>query len=135
MKPTSPSALAAAGATAAALALALTPAGAVAARGASVTASPNPVRASAVVTIRGSGWPVIEFCERRVRLTLESAQNAVTIGTVAVGDRGGFRRRWRPSRSNAGPGRWRVVARMRCESGDDGSPVPVVRRVALRIVS
>lgn len=131
MKPTSPSALAAAAAAVAALALA--PTGAAAASGTTVTATPNPVRASAVVTITGRGWPVIEFCERRVRLTLESAQNAVPIGTVGVGVRGGFRRRWRPSRANAGPGRWRVVARMRCESGNDGSTVPVVRRVALRI--
>lgn len=98
-----------------------------------LTAAPNPVAATSVVTISGRGWPVIEFCQRRVTLTLQSAQNSVAIGTVGVGRGGGFRRGWRPSSRHAGPGRWKVVARMRCESGDDGSPVPVVRRVALRI--
>lgn len=115
-----------------ATAVLLAPAAALA-DGATVTATPNPVRDTAVVTIAGRGWPVIEFCSRTVRLTLESSQNSVRIGTVRVTVRGTFSRRWRPSASNAGPGRWRVVARMRCESGDDGSPVPVVRRVALRI--
>ncbi|MDR9372487.1 hypothetical protein Q5424_25540, partial [Conexibacter sp. JD483] len=98
-----------------------------------LTAAPNPVSASALVTIRGRGWPVIEFCQRRVTLTLRSAQNSVAIGTVGVGAGGGFRRAWRPSSRHAGAGAWKVVATMRCESGDDGSPVPVVRTVALRI--
>ncbi len=98
-----------------------------------IRATPNPVRANALVTLRGRGWPVIEFCQRRVTLTLRSAQNSVAIGTVGVGPGGGFRRVWRPSSRHAGAGAWTVVATMRCESGDDGSLVPVVRRVALRI--
>lgn len=121
--------------TAAASAVALAVAVGAADAGAATTlsATPSPVRASAVVTIRGRGWPVIEFCQRRVTLTLRSAQNRVAIGTVGVGRGGGFRRAWRPSSRHVGAGAWTVVAKMRCESGDDGSPVPVVRRVALRI--
>lgn len=107
------------------------PAAAVAAP--SLTARPNPVDRADPLTITGRGWPVFENCERRVRLTLSSDQNSVAIGTARVGERGGFKRRWVPSRSNVGPGRWRIVARMRCESGRDGSPVAVVRRVDVRI--
>jgi hypothetical protein len=33
-----------------------------------------------------------------------------------------------------GPGKWKVVARLRCESGQDGSPNFIVRRKALRIL-
>ena len=40
---------------------------------------------------------------------------------------------WVPEQANAGPARWRVVARMRCESGKDGSPVTIRRRAALQI--
>ncbi len=73
----------------------------------------------------GRGWPVIEFCSRTVRLSLRSGQNAFRIGTDRVGLRGRFRFRWVPRRSEVGRGDWTLVARMRCESGKDGSPVPV----------
>jgi hypothetical protein len=87
------------------------------------------------VTIRGRQWPVIEFCSRRVRLRLESDQNAVLIGFVRVRDNGRFTRKWTPERGKIGPGRWRIVARLRCESGDDGSPNFITRKRKLRVVS
>jgi hypothetical protein len=104
-----------------------------AAAGPRLSAAPNPVRLGETLTVRGRGWPVIEFCSRRVRLSLRSDQNAFRIGSVRVRASGRFTFRWVPRRGEVGPGRWRLVARMRCESGDDGSPVPVRRSVALRI--
>jgi hypothetical protein len=99
----------------------------------SVAASPNPVRFGETLAITGKGWPVIEFCSRTVRLSLRSDQNAFRIGTVRVGDRGRFRFHWIPRRAKVGAGRWELVARMRCESGKDGSPVPRRASVPLRI--
>ena len=85
------------------------------------------------VVIKGKRWPVIEFCSRTVRLSLRSAQNAFPLGTKRVRLNGRFRFEWVPRRSKVGAGQWRVVARMRCESGDDGSPNPVRRSAPLRI--
>jgi hypothetical protein len=98
-----------------------------------VTAEPNPVRFGETLTIRGRGWPVIEFCSRTVRLSLRSDQNAFRIGRDRVGLRGRFRFTWVPRRSEVGRGNWTLVARMRCESGKDGSPVPVRATTPLRI--
>ena len=98
-----------------------------------VSASPNPVAFGETLVVKGRGWPVIEFCSRTVRLSLRSDQNAFRIGTVRTRLSGRFRFEWIPRRAKVGRGDWRLVARMRCESGDDGSLVPVVRRVALRI--
>jgi hypothetical protein len=86
------------------------------------------------VTIKGSQWPVIEFCRRTVRLRLESAQNAVLIGFSHVKVSGRFTRHFTPKTGKIGPGKWKVVARLRCESGQDGSPNFIVRRKALRIL-
>jgi hypothetical protein len=99
-----------------------------------VTAQPNPVHLGHAVTIRGREWPVIEFCTRRVRLRLESAQNAVLIGFVHVRDNGRFLRHYTPMAGHVGTGRWRVVARLRCESGQDGSANFIIRRAGLRIL-
>lgn len=99
----------------------------------SVSASPNPVHFGETLVVKGKGWPVIEFCSRTVRLSLRSDQNAFRIGTVRVGDRGRLRFEWIPRRSQVGAGRWTLVARMRCESGKDGSPVPTRASVAIRI--
>jgi len=99
----------------------------------SITASPNPVHFGETLVVKGKGWPVIEFCSRTVRLSLRSDQNAFRIGTVRVGDRGRFSFEWIPRRAKVGAGRWQLVARMRCESGKNGSPVPVRASVALRI--
>jgi hypothetical protein len=99
----------------------------------SISASPNPVHFGATLVVKGKGWPVIEFCSRTVRLSLRSDQNAFRIGTTRVGDRGRFRFEWIPRRAKVGAGRWTLVARMRCESGKDGSPVPTRASVAIRI--
>jgi hypothetical protein len=95
--------------------------------------SPNPVDRDGEQTVRGRGWPVIEFCSRTVRVSLRSAQNAVALGTTRVRRSGRFRFRWTPADENVGAGRWRLVARMRCETGDDGSPNPVRRSVRIRV--
>jgi hypothetical protein len=99
----------------------------------SIAASPNPVEFGETLVVTGKGWPVIEFCSRTVRLSLRSDQNAFRIGAVRVGDRGRFRFHWIPRRANVGTGRWQLVARMRCESGNDGSVVWTRASVALRI--
>jgi hypothetical protein len=96
-----------------------------------VKARPSVVGFGETLTIRGSGWPVIEFCSRNVRLSLRSAQNAFRIGTVRTRTNGRFTFRFVPRRSQVGAGRWTVVARMRCESGKDGSPI--IRRARDRI--
>jgi hypothetical protein len=101
--------------------------------GPTLTAAPNPVNFGQTVVIKGRRWPVIEFCSRTVRLSLRSAQNAFPLGTKRVRLNGRFRFEWVPRRAKVGPGRWRVVARMRCESGKDGSLVPVRRSAPLRI--
>jgi hypothetical protein len=98
-----------------------------------LTAMPNPARFGRVVTVRGRGWPVIEFCARRVRISLQSDQNAFVLGFAPVRASGRFTFRWTPRRAEVGAGSWRVVARMRCESGKDGSTVFVRRAVPLRI--
>ncbi len=94
---------------------------------------PSAVAKGQAFTVHGRGWPVIEFCSRTVRLSLRSAQNAFPLGTKRVRPDGRFRFTWVPRRAKVGAGRWRVVARMRCESGKDGSPVPVRRSAPLRI--
>ena len=98
-----------------------------------VSASPNPVAFGDTLVVKGRGWPVIEFCSRTVRLSLRSGQNAFRIGTVRTRLSGRFRFEWIPRRAKVGRGDWRLVARMRCESGDDGSLVPVRASTPLRI--
>lgn len=115
-----------------ALALAAAPAPAQAAP--SVSAAPKPIAFGQILTITGRGWPVIEFCSRTVRLSLRSAQNVFRIGTVRTRLDGRIRRRWIPRRSEVGAGQWRLVARMRCESGLDGSPIIQRASTPLRIV-
>ena len=50
-----------------------------------------------------------------------------------VSDTGRFRFRWIPDNKNIAPGRWRLVARMRCESGKDGSTIFVRASTLIRI--
>jgi hypothetical protein len=99
-----------------------------------LSAQPNPVHLGHTVTIRGRQWPVIEFCTHRVRLRLESAQNAVLIGFAHIRDQGRFLRHFTPMAGQIGAGHWRVVARQRCESGQDGSANYITRRARLRIL-
>lgn len=98
-----------------------------------VTAKPKAVDAGAAQLVKGRGWPVNEFCRRRVRISLRSDQNAVRLGGARVRRSGRFRFEWVPQDENVGPGRWRLVARMRCESGKDGSPVFVRDSVRIRV--
>ena len=86
-----------------------------------VTADPATVGQDATQTVRGRNWPVFENCSRTIRASVRSAQNAAPIAQRHIGDNGRFTFRWIPRNRNVGPGRWRLVVRMRCESGRDGS--------------
>jgi hypothetical protein len=86
-----------------------------------ITASPKTVKRNAIQTVRGSGWPVIEFCSRTIRVSVQSAQNSAPIAQRHIGADGRFTFRWIPKNKNIGRGDWTLVARMRCESGKDGS--------------
>jgi hypothetical protein len=86
-----------------------------------ITASPKTIKRTDVQTVRGRGWPVIEFCSRTVRVFVRSAQNSAPIAQRHIRDTGRFTFRWIPKNKNIGKGSWRLVARMRCESGKDGS--------------
>ena len=99
-----------------------------------LSVTPSTVHLDHQVTIKGTQWPVIEFCKRKVRLRLESDQNAVLIGFARIKDNGRFTRHFTPKTGKIGAGRWRVVARLRCESGEDGSPNFITRRKKLRIL-
>jgi hypothetical protein len=96
--------------------------------------TPNRIHLGETTTIKGTQWPVIEFCKRRVRLRLESDQNAVLIGFTRINDNGRFSRNFTPKKGTIGAGRWRVVARLRCESGEDGSANFITRKRRLRIL-
>jgi hypothetical protein len=96
-----------------------------------ITASPQTVKRTDVQTVRGRGWPVIEFCSRTVRVFVRSAQNSAPIAQRHIRDDGRFTFRWIPKNKNIGKGDWRLVARMRCESGKDGSTIFV--RASTRI--
>ena len=99
-----------------------------------LSVSPSTVHLGHQVTIKGREWPVIEFCKRNVRLRLETAQNAVLIGFAHISDAGRFTRHFTPRKGKIGAGKWRVVARLRCESGEDGSANFITRRKALKIL-
>ena len=99
-----------------------------------LSVTPSTVHLGDQVTIKGTQWPVIEFCRRRVRLRLESDQNAVLIGFARIRDTGKFTRHFTPKKGKIGAGKWRVVARLRCESGEDGSANFITRRKKLRIL-
>jgi hypothetical protein len=86
-----------------------------------ITATPQTVARTAIQTVHGRGWPVIEFCSRTIRVSVRSAQNAAPIAQRHIGDNGRFTFRWIPKNKNVGRGTWTMVARMRCESGRDGS--------------
>jgi len=96
--------------------------------------TPNRIHLGDTTTIKGTEWPVIEFCKRRVRLRLETAQNAVLIGFTRVRDNGTFSRRFTPKKGKIGAGKWKVVARLRCESGEDGSANFITRKRTLRLL-
>jgi hypothetical protein len=86
-----------------------------------VIAAPTVVDSTAVQTVRGRNWPVFENCSRTIRAFVRSDQNSAPIAQRHIADNGSFTFRWIPRNKNVGPGRWRLVVRMRCESGKDGS--------------
>jgi hypothetical protein len=97
--------------------------------------APKRIHLGETTVITGRQWPVIEFCKRRVRLRLESDQNAVLIGFSHISDNGRFTRNFTPKKGKIGAGHWRVVARLRCESGEDGSTNFITRKRKLRILN
>jgi hypothetical protein len=112
-----------------------TPATAAPAEAPFLKVTPKRIHLGETTTITGTQWPVIEFCKRRVRLRLESDQNAVLIGFAHISDNGRFSRNFTPKKGKIGAGRWRVVARLRCESGENGSPNFTTRKRKLRILN
>jgi hypothetical protein len=99
-----------------------------------VAVAPKVIAFGEIQHVTGRGWPVIEFCERTIRIRLRSAQNALRLGTAHLRASGRFSFSWTPRRARVGAGRWRVVARQRCESGEDGSRHVLRRSKAIRIV-
>jgi hypothetical protein len=99
-----------------------------------ITASPQTVKRTDIQTVRGRGWPVIEFCSRTIRARVVSAQNSAPIAQRHIGDDGRFAFRWIPKNKSVGRGSWRLVVRMRCESGKDGSIFFVRASTQIRIV-
>ena len=97
----------------------------------SISATPKTVKRTDIQTVRGRGWPVIEFCSRTVRVFVRTAQNSAPIAQRHIRANGRFSFRWIPKNKNIGKGDWRLVARMRCESGKDGSTIFV--RASTRI--
>jgi hypothetical protein len=98
-----------------------------------ITADPIVVDRNGTQTVRGRHWPVFENCSRTVRVFVRSAQNSAPIAQRHIRDNGRFTFRWIPQNKNIGRGRWRLVARMRCESGKDGSTFFVRATRAIRI--
>ena len=98
-----------------------------------IDVSPRTVDRDQTQVVKGRGWPVIEFCKRRIVVKLKTAQNRARLGSARVRRSGRFRFEWTADAANVGSGRWRLVARLRCESGDDGSAVFVRRSVRIRI--
>ena len=98
-----------------------------------VTAAPTVVDSTAVQTVRGRNWPVFESCSRTIRAFVRSDQNSAPIAQRHIRDDGTFTFRWIPQNKNVGPGRWRLVVRMRCESGRDGSTFFVRAGTAIRV--
>jgi hypothetical protein len=98
-----------------------------------ITVEPARVDQAAAQTVRGAGWPVFENCSRTIRASVQTDQNAAPIAQRHVRDNGRFTFRWIPRNKNVGPGRWRLVVRMRCESGKDGSIFFVRASAPIRI--
>ena len=98
-----------------------------------IEVAPRTVDRDQTQVVKGRGWPVIEFCKRRIVVKLRTAQNRARLGSARVRRSGRFRFEWNADAANVGSGRWRLVARLRCESGEDGSAVFVRRSVRIRI--
>ena len=81
-----------------------------------ISADPAVVDVDAIQTVRDRGWPVFENCSRTIRASVRSDQNAAPIAQRHIRANGRFTFRWTPRNKNIGPGRGRLVARMRCET-------------------
>ena len=89
-----------------------------------IVATPPIVAFGKTLTVRGSGWPVIEFCSRRVRMSAAHlADSGSRSAPSASRTTGASCSRTSRARSKVGAGDWLVSARMRCESGKDGSAI------------
>lgn len=103
-----------------------------------VTASPPAVSRGARVTIRGSGWGVIEFCKPRVTLTLRRSVPLapLAIATVplrtAAATSGTFATTWKVPLT-VHSGLRTIVATQRCESGKNGAVNLITRTTSLRV--
>jgi hypothetical protein len=98
-----------------------------------ISVAPKTVDRDETQIVEGRGWPVIEFCARRVVVKLKSDQNRARFGSARVRRSGRFRFEWNAEDANVGSGRWRLVVRMTCESGADGSANFVRRRADIRV--
>lgn len=85
-----------------------------------VTVTPTSGTAGDRVVIRGFDFGVTEFCRPRARLKVLG----VVIARAVVDDRGTFRVRWTIPEA-IGTGVRRISVFQACESGRDGSLVPV----------
>ena len=99
----------------------------------SLTVAPATVDRAETQTVTGTGWPVIEFCERRARVRLESGQDVARLGSARVRRNGRFTFTWNAEAENVGSGRWRLVVRVRCDIGEDGRPVFQTRKRPIRV--
>lgn len=116
-----------AGAIALALAAVLLTGGTAAAAPPNLTLTPASGKAGTRIVVRGAGWAQIEFCKPRVIL----AVNDVVFARALLDGHGRFAVRWRiPDFAH---GKHRIFATQRCESGKDGSPLPVTRHVDVRV--
>jgi hypothetical protein len=94
-----------------------------------VTLTPAAAAKGKRVVVRGTGWAQIEFCRPRVILAVDG----VVFARAVLDGRGRFALRWRLP--DLARGTHRVVATQRCESGKDGSPLPVTRHADLRVTA
>jgi hypothetical protein len=104
-------------------------AGTAAAASPRVTLTPAAGAKGKRVVVRGTGWAQIEFCKPRVILAVDD----VVFARAVLDGNGRFAVRWRIP--DFARGVHRVFATQRCESGKDGSPLPVTRHVDLRVTN
>ena len=103
-----------------------------------VTATPGSVARGQVVTVRGAGWGVIEFCRPRVTLTLQRSLplKALVIGRANLRTgpttSGTFTTTWTVPRS-IHRGLRTIVVTQRCESGKNGALVLITRTAAVSV--
>jgi hypothetical protein len=98
-----------------------------------ISVSPTTVDRDETQTVKGRDWPAIALCEPRVVIKLKSDQNRARLGSARVRRSGRFRFQWNAVDANVGSGSWRLVARMRCDKGLEGSPSFLRRRVDIRV--